>query len=155
MDTNRDGREPFTAQASILLISEPQTVWDWLDAPGARVLLDERHLKSFHVPGTPEVGAGHQLCSFRLSESGSLDVTVYETVEESEPFRSVNKILNTDVPYLEGLTLAVVPGGCSLALTLATRIPAGSARTVGKQLQAHLEEHARKIKALVETGRQP
>lgn len=155
MDTYRDGREPFTAQSAAMIRSTPQAVWDLLDAPGVAILLDNRHQRTFHVPGTPEDGVGRQSCNFRLSEDGVLEVTVSEVIEHDPPFRSVRRILNTEVPIVEGTTLAEIPGGCSFAVSIGLRILAGTRHAVAPQVQAQLDEYVEKVKALAENGLPP
>jgi hypothetical protein len=151
-DGIRDGREPFAAQAAAMIRSEPQAVWDFLEAPGSAVLLDPQHQRSFHVPGTPEYGVGSQTCTIRLRDSGVHQVLLSEVVEYDPPFRSLCKLLNTYAPLLERHTLAEIPGGCSLAVNIGMRIPLGSADQVGAQVRSQLQEYVAKVKALVEAG---
>lgn len=150
MDTHRDGREPITVQSAAMVLATPQAVWDFLQSPGSGVLLDSKHLRTFPVPGTPEEGVGHQFCKFRLRDGDGLSVSVYENVEYDPPHRIVRKLLNFTTPYIEGLTLAEVPGGCSLLTSVGMRIAAGSASRVGPEIQRNLDEQVAKIKGLVE-----
>lgn len=148
-DTYRDGREPFTAQAAAMIRATPQEVWDFLDAPGSRVLLDPKHLKTFPVPGTPDRGVGHQFCTLRLREGDWLTATVYEVIEHEPPRRGVRRLLNATAPYVESIVTAEVPGGCSLALNVGTRIPVGDRRS-GQAIQTSLNECVAKVKTFVE-----
>lgn len=150
MDTYRDGREPITVQSAGMVLATPQAVWDFIESPGSGVLLDSKHLKTFPVPGTPEEGVGHQFCKFRLREGDGLDVSVYENVEYDPPYRMVQKLLNFPSPLIEQLTLAEVPGGCSLLVSVSTRIAAGSASRVRPEIQRNLDEQVAKIKGPVE-----
>ena len=154
-DSYRDGREAFTAQSATLILKQPHEVWAFLDSPGAGVLLHQRHERTFHVPGTPETGTGHQSCTFIMGENGVLEVTVSEVIEYDPPRRVTSKIVNSQIPMVEAQTIAEVPGGCSFAVSLGTRIPAGSAPKVGRQLQAYLDAFVTKVKTLVETEPQP
>ena len=151
-DSYRDGREPFTAQGAVMIAAQPQTVWDFLHSPGTGVLLDHRFIKRFPVPGTPAEGVGHQYCTFSMGDQGALAVTVSEVVEYDPPRRYLRKIINADVPILEAHTIAEVPGGCSYAVSFGLRIPSGTSRSVGLEIQRDLEEHAAKVKAFVESG---
>lgn len=148
--TYRDGRESLTIQSAVMVLTTPQAVWEFLDAPGSKVLLDSKHLKTFPVPGTPAEGPGHQFCTLRLRDGEALTAAVHEIVEHTPPHRSVTKLLNGDAPYIERLTLAEVPGGCSLSLNVGTRIPAGSLTRVGPKMQENLDEYLAKVKALIE-----
>lgn len=148
-----DGREPFTAQSAVMILAEPQRVWDFLHAPGSGVLLDHRHIRTFPVPETPPEGIGHQYCTFTLSELGTLAVTVSEVVEFDPPLRYVRKLLNSDVPLVEAHTLADVPGGSSYAVSLGLRVPAGTSRRMAADIASDLDEYTSKVKALVESAR--
>ena len=150
-----DGREPFTAQAAVLILASPQVVWDFLGAPGAGVLLDYRFVKSFPVPGTPAEGVGHQYCNMFHDDGGTLQVVLSEIVEFAPPRHVVRKIVNTPVPILESHTIDEVPGGCSYAVRLGLRIPVGTRGQVAAEVQGDLEESAAKLKALVEAGVRP
>ena len=150
-----DGREPFTAQAAVLILASPQVVWDFLGAPGAGVLLDHRFVKSFPVPGTPAEGVGHQYCNMFHDDGGTLQVVLSEIVEFAPPRHVVRKIVNTPVPILESHTIDEVPGGCSYAVRLGLRIPVGTRGQVAAEVQGDLEESAAKLKALIEAGVRP
>lgn len=92
---------------------------------------------------------------FIMSDNGVLEVTVSEVIEYDPPHRVSSKIVNSQVPMVEVQTIGEVPGGCSFAVSLGTRIPLGSAPKVGRQLQAYLDEYVTKVKTLVEAGQQP
>lgn len=154
-DSLRDGREPFTARSATMILRSSEAVWSTLDAPGIEVLLDRNHLKTFPVPGTPESGVGHQTCTFTLGEKDLIKVTVAEVIEYDPPTRVRHKIVNSLVPMIDEQTIAEVPGGCSYAVSLGTRIPIGSGSTIGRQLQASLDDHVAKVKELVEAGQLP
>jgi hypothetical protein len=87
-----------------------------------------------------------------MGEQDRLDVTVSEVVEFEPPHRLVRKILNAAVPILERHTIADVPGGCSYTVGLGLRIAAGASGQVGPGIQKELDEHAAKLKALIEAG---
>ena len=151
-DSLRDGREGFTAQSAILILRKPQAVWDCLHAPGIDVLLHGGHLKTFHVPGTPESGPGQQTCMFIRGTNEVLEVTVSEIIDYDPPARVTRKIVNSQVPMAEVQTIAELPGGCSFAVSLGTRIPIGSAAQAGRRLQGQLDEYVARVKAIVEAG---
>lgn len=150
----RDGREGFTAQSATLILRKPQAVWDCLNSPGIDVLLHRGHLKTFHVPGTPETGLGKQTCMFIRGTSEVVDVTVSEIIDYEPPRRVSSKIVNSQVPMVEVQTIAELPGGCSFAVSLGTRIPIGSAAQAGRRLQGHIDEYVARVKAIVEAGAQ-
>lgn len=150
-----DGREPFTAQAAVMILTSPQTVWDFLGAPGAGVLLDHRFVKSFPVPGTPAEGVDHQYCNLLHDDDGTLQVILSEIVEFEPPRHVVRKIVNTPIPILESHTIDEVPGGCSYAVRLGLRIPVGTRGQVAVEVQRDLNESAAKLKALIEAGVRP
>lgn len=121
----RGAGKPFTAQAVVPVAAPPQGVWDCQNAPGAGVLLDHRHIRSFPVPGTPLEGVGHQYCTVSRHDGGYVVVTMSEIVEYDPPHRVARKVVNSATPILEAHTIGAIPGGCSYAVRLGPADPRG------------------------------
>ena len=150
-DTWRDGLEQFTVQATVEIAKPAQEVWDLVTSPHAAALLDQHHVRSFAVPGTPEE-LGHQYCSLRREDSGRMTATVSEVVECEPPHRFVARTLTGTRESLKTVVVNPTPTGCTYTVSIDMRISHGTSRRVAPAAQRAIEAATAKVRSIVESG---
>jgi uncharacterized protein YndB with AHSA1/START domain len=150
-DTWRDGLEQFTVQSTVEIAKPVQEVWDLVTSQQVAVLLDDRHVRSFAVPGTPQ-GLGHQYCSLHREANGRMTATVSEIVECEPPHRFVAKTLTGTRETLKRVVVQPTPTGCTYTVSIDMRISHGTSSKVAPAAQRAIEAITAKVRSIVESG---
>lgn len=151
-DEREEGLEPAIVQSSIDIASDSQSVWDFVMAPEAALLLADHVVKAFRVPNTPAGQPGEQICVVS-DDDGRWQVGVLEVVSVEPRELLVSRWLTSPSELMEKTTLAASEsGGTTLTVQLGMRVERGTSRRVRPLLETHLSQTLRRLRAAVESG---
>lgn len=151
-DERYEGLELVIAQSSIEIDADAQAIWDFILAPESALLVIDGVVKTFRVPKTPIAQPGEQVCIV-TEQQDRLHVDVKEIVALT-PLESLVSRWRTGPRELVEKTTISADGHSRTSLTtqLAIRVELGSARQARPNLETHLDQMLRRLRAAVESG---